>query len=147
MKIKYSRYVLLAVCMSGIASCAGDGTGLDDFGNPLGQSQVELAPTLTSIQANIFTPICTKCHIGASAPLGLALADGVARQNLVFVSSVEMPELMRVNPGKPDSSYIVWKIEGRSAIMGARMPFQLPPLPNEYIDAIRGWIEAGALEN
>ncbi len=147
MNIKRSRNLLLVACMTGIASCVGDGTGLDDFGNPLGQSQVALAPTLASIQANIFTPICTKCHIGASAPLGLALADGIARQNLVFVSSVEMPELMRVNPGKPDSSYIVWKIEGRSAIMGARMPFGLTPLSTEEIDAVRGWIAAGALEN
>ncbi|MFQ5703204.1 MAG: hypothetical protein ACE5HT_04205 [Gemmatimonadales bacterium] len=147
MKIGYSRYVLLVASVSGVASCAGDGTGLDEFGNPLGESRVELAPTLASIQANIFTPICTKCHIGASAPLGLVLSEGVARKNLVFVPSVEMSELMRVNPGKPDSSYIIWKIEGRSAIMGARMPFQLPPLSAEYIDAVRGWIEAGALEN
>jgi hypothetical protein len=147
MKIKYSRYLLLGACMTGVASCAGDGTGLDDLGNPLGQSQVALGPTLASIQANIFTPICTKCHIGASAPLGLALADGVARQNLVSVASVEVPELMRVNPGKPDSSYIVWKIEGRSAILGARMPLGMTPLSTEEIDAVRGWIVAGALEN
>ncbi len=130
-----------------IWSCAGDGTGLDEFGNPLGTSIVPMGPTLTSIQANIFNPICTPCHTGASAPQGLALDEGVARQNLVSVPSREMPNMVRIYPGYPDSSYLVWKIEGRSEIIGGRMPFQLPPLHPEQIDAIKGWIAGGALDN
>ena len=51
---------------------------------------------------------------------------------------------MRVNPGNPDQSYIVQKIEGNAAV-GGRMP--LGPgryLPQDRIDLIRRWIAAGA---
>jgi len=131
-------------------SCAGDGTGLDEFdefGNPLPDTTLVLGPTLSSIQAFVFTPICTLCHTGAAAPLGLALDAGVARQNLVGVTSGEIPALVRVNPGQPDASYIVWKIEGRSGIVGGRMPLDMQPLSAEQIAAIRGWISDGAENN
>ncbi len=130
-----------------LQSCVGDGTGLDEFGNPIQPNVLELGPTLSSIQAFVFTPICTRCHTGAAAPLGLALDSGVAQQNLVDVPSVEMPVLMRVNPANPDSSYIVWKIEGRSGIQGGRMPLDMQPLSADKIAAIRGWISDGALNN
>jgi len=130
-----------------LQGCAGDGTGLDEFGNPIQPDVLELGPTLSSIQAFVFTPICTRCHTGAAAPLGFALDSGVARQNLVGFPSVEVPALMRVNPGNPDSSYIVWKIEGRSGIQGGRMPLGLQPLSAEQIAAIRGWISDGAENN
>lgn len=143
----------LALALAALAAtwgCAGDGTGLDEFGSPLGGGQQwpnPFAPTLSAIQANIFTPICTQCHTGASAPQGLALDAGVARPDLVGVRSAELPALMRVSPGKPDSSYLVWKIEGRSGIVGAQMPLGLPPLSGNQIAAVRGWILAGALQN
>ena len=116
--------------------CAGDGTGLSAPGN--------LAPTLSSIQENIFTPICTGCHTGAAARLGMSLDVGVAHQNLVGVASVEFPTLLRVDPGKSDSSYLVWKIEGRPGLVGGRMPLGLQPLSPEQIAAVKEWIDGGA---
>ena len=126
--------------------CPGEGTGLDPFGKPLTDA-VPLGPTLAAIQANIFTAICTQCHTGSAAPEGMALDAGVARQNIVGVPSNQIPGLLRVNPGKPDSSYIVWKIEGRDGIGGLRMPRNLPPLSADQIAAIRQWIENGAEDN
>jgi mono/diheme cytochrome c family protein len=117
--------------------CAGDGTGLDQFGNPLSADKAELGPTLSSIQRNVFTPICTQCHTGAAGPLGLALDEGASRDDLVNVPSVEHTE----------SSYLVWKVEGRADITGGRMPLGLPPLSEDEIAAIRGWIEQGAEDN
>lgn len=138
----------LAVAIAAAAwSCAGDGTGLDEFGNPLGPGRPPLAPTLGSIQANVFTPICTRCHTGASAPMGLPLDAGLAWQNLVGVQSAQVPALLRVHPGKPDSSYLVWKVEGTSGIVGGHMPLGLPPLSGGQLAAIRGWIEGGAADN
>lgn len=147
MNTKLLRPMALLAALIGGLSCAGDGTGLDAFGNPLDGSGAPLGPTLAGIQANIFTPICTQCHTGAAAPLGLALDAGVAYANLVGVTSVEMPSMRRVEPGNPDNSYIVWKIEGRSGIVGAQMPRGLPPLSAEQIAAVRGWIQAGAAAN
>ena len=121
------------------SGCAGDGIGLDPLGNPLGPGgPVPLEATLTGIQANVFSAICIRCHTGAAAPLGLALDEGLSHGNLVGVASVELPGLQRVNPGNPDESYVVWKIEGRSSIVGGRMPLGLDPLSAEQIAAIRG---------
>jgi len=130
-----------------VVACAGDGTGLDQFGNPLSPDTPELGPTLDSIQQNVFTPICTQCHTGAAAPLGLALDEGASRDDLVNVQSVEHAELLLVSPGDPEASYLVWKVEGRADITGGRMPLSLPPLSEAEIAAIRGWIEQGAEDN
>ena len=103
-----------------------------------------LTPDLTSIQDNVFTPICTKCHIGASAPMGLQLDAAHSYALLVGVPSVEQPNVLRVSPGNPDASYIVLKLEGASGISGGRMPLGGPYLPQSTIDVIRQWITDGA---
>lgn len=136
--------LMLAAFLIGVLSCAGDGTGLDRFGNPLGTDIPDLGPNLSSIQANILTPICAQCHTGAAAPLGLRFDDGVSWAELVGVSSIEMPEIMRVQPGDPESSYLIWKIEGRAEIQGGQMPLALAALTADEIQAIRGWIANGA---
>jgi len=124
--------------------CAGDGTGLDQFGNPITGTLAALGPTLSGVQDHIFTPLCTQCHTGASAPLGLVLDEGVSHENLVGVESVQMPDLLRVDPGRPESSYIMWKVEGRAGVVGGRMPLGSVPLSNAQLTALRGWIAAGA---
>jgi mono/diheme cytochrome c family protein len=124
-------------------SCVGDGTGLAEY-DP---AELRMSATLSSIQENIFTPLCIQCHTGPSAPLGLALDSAAAYQNLVEVRSSQVPTLMRVNRYKPDSSFLVWKIEDRSGIIGGRMPLGLPKLSHEQIAIIRGWIEGGAQAN
>ena len=75
------------------------------------------------------------------------LSAGRAHDNLVNVRSNERPELFRVEPGAPDRSYLVHKIEGRSSIVEERMPLGGEPLSQNEIDAIRTWIENGASEN
>ena len=63
--------------------------------------------------------------------------------NLVSVSSIQDGSLMRVNPGDPDNSYLVQKLEGTAA-SGVQMPFGGTPLSQATIDNIRDWIAAGA---
>lgn len=133
--------------MLGTAACAGDGTGLDEFGNPIGGGSGPLQPTFTSIQTHIFTPICTQCHAGAAAPLGLSLEAGVSYGSLVSVPSVEQPGVLRVKPGAPESSYLVLKLEGVAGITGGRMPLGLPALSSAQVSAVRDWILSGAPRN
>jgi hypothetical protein len=102
-----------------------------------------LQPTFQSIQDNVFTPVCTGCHAGASAPLGLRLDEGSSYALLVNTSSVEVPSLRRVQPGNPDASYLIQKLEGTAAV-GSRMPLNAPPLPASTIAVIRQWITNGA---
>lgn len=136
--------LLAATVMSG---CAGNGNGLDSNGNPLtsgGGSSGPLTADFQSIQEHIFTPICTKCHIGAGAPEGLQLDAAHSYSLLVGVASAEQPNVLRVQAGDPDSSYIIRKLEGASGISGAQMPFGGPYLPQSTIDVIRQWITNGA---
>jgi methionine-rich copper-binding protein CopC len=105
-----------------------------------------LTPDLTSIQANVFTPICTKCHIGAGAPQGLQLDAAHSYSLLVGVPSAEVPNLLRVKAGDPDNSYIIRKLEGGPGIVGVQMPADGPPyLPQATINVIRSWITNGAM--
>ncbi len=127
-----------------LAGCAGSGEGLDQNGRPnTGGGPPPLTADYDSIQQNVFTPICTGCHAGAAAPLGLRLTAGVSYAQLVGVPSVEVASLLRVEPGDPDASYLVQKLEG-SAEVGDRMPQGGPPLPQATIDVIRQWIVDGA---
>ena len=126
-----------------VAGCsAGNGEGLDENGQP-----IPIVPPAASdfqeIQDTVFTPICTQCHIGASAPQGLRLDAANSYAMLVNVSSSEVPNLLRVNPGNPDQSYLVQKVQGNAAV-GGRMPLNQAALPQDRIDLIRQWISAGA---
>jgi hypothetical protein len=135
---------LFALCMTGaLAGCAGDGAGLDENGRPEGESGGSLQPTFQSIQANVFTPVCTGCHAGAAAPLGLRLEEGASYALLVNAPSVEVPAVRRVQPGNPNASYLIQKLEGTAA-RGGRMPLNQPALPAETIAVIRQWIADGA---
>jgi len=123
--------------------------GLDANGNPImpGGGGEPLTADFKSIQDNVFTPICTKCHIGAGAPEGLQLDAAHSYSLLVGVPSAEQPNVLRVKPGDPDNSYMVQKIEGAASISGVRMPFGGPYLPQSTIDVIRTWVSNGALNS
>jgi hypothetical protein len=130
-----------------LAACAGNGVGLDANGQPLGSGSgapPPLSADFQSIQDNVFTPVCVRCHSGAGAPEGLQLDAAHSYALLVGVPSTEDPSLPRVKAGVPDSSYLVLKLQGSPGIVGAQMPFGGPPLPQATIDVIRQWITNGA---
>ena len=133
--------LLLAACGGGGGDGGGGGGGPPPPPPPPPPS---IEPTLASIQANVFTPICTTCHAGAAAPNGLRLEEGMSHAMLVNVPSVEVPAILRVAPGNPDDSYLVQKIEGTAAV-GGRMPLGGEPLSADTIAAIRQWITDGAV--
>ena len=141
-----SRNTLIAMLGSALAGCtAGSGEGLDISGRPLSEGgNVPLAPTLESIQANVFDASCIVCHSGAGAPLGLRLDSASSFTSLVGVPSRQAGSLLLVDPGNPDGSYLVQKLEGTAA-EGAQMPLGGPPVPQSTIDFVRQWIADGAL--
>ena len=51
---------------------------------------------------------------------------------------------MRVNPGNPDQSYLVQKIQGNAARGRTHARSARPRLPQDRIDLIRSWVAAGA---
>jgi methionine-rich copper-binding protein CopC len=143
---RYGSWAALML-LAGAAGCAGNGQGLDQNGQPIsmgGGSGGTVTADFQSIQTNVFTPICSKCHIGGGAPEGLQLDAAHSYNLLVGVPSAEQPALLRVKPGDPDNSYMVHKIEGLSGITGGQMPLGETPLPQATIAAIRQWITNGA---
>jgi hypothetical protein len=134
---------VLAACGGGGGGDGGGGGGGGGPPPPPAPPPPGIEPTLESIQENVFTPICTACHAGAGAPQGLRLEEGMSHAMLVNVPSVEVPSLDRVEPGDPDDSYLVQKVEGTAAV-GGRMPLGGAPLPADTIAAIRQWITDGA---
>jgi hypothetical protein len=128
-----------------IAGCAGNGEGLDANGRPIadGTVSIALSADFQSIQDNVFTPICSVCHVGGGAPMGLRLDAADSFNLLVGVPSTEVPAILRVKPGDPDNSYIIQKLEGHASV-GARMPFGGPYLTADTVAFIRQWISNGA---
>ncbi len=114
---------------------AGVGGGSRDL--PAPDFDAEILPLL---QQNCATG---GCHAGPRAWLGLDLTAGAAYAHLVGQPSKEVPSLLRVQPFKPDSSYLVQKLLGTQA-RGGRMPLKGEPLRDDQIALIIRWIEAGA---
>jgi Bacterial Ig-like domain len=140
-----ARALRLLRCATGLVACAlaascGSGSGYGTGGGGA------VTATFSSIQANVFTPICATCHSGASAPHGLRLDGNNSYALLVGVPSDEQPSILRVKPNDPDNSYLVQKIQGTAAT-GERMPAGMPALPEATIDAIRQWITSGAMND
>jgi len=126
----------------------GIGTVACEHADPVGTDN-GLRPTLSSIQTNILSTNCalSGCHAGPNPQQGMNLSAGETHDNVVNVPSNERPELDRVEPGNPDRSYLIHKIEGRSSIVGQRMPLGREPLSQEEINVLREWIANGAPEN
>jgi hypothetical protein len=71
--------------------------------------------------------------------------ESASRASLVSVASVQVPSLQRVMPGNAGTSYVIRKLEGGPGILGQRMPFGGPYLDQNTINAIREWINNGAM--
>lgn len=148
------RLFLFTVCTAAGLVCASCDEKLSSITGPT----PELAPTLTSIQQNIFTTTdsagraaCTNCHTTAGGrvpPVGMDLGSPNVHGQIVNVPAVGKPGAIRIIPGDPENSYLIHKIEGRSTINGLRMPRSGPPyLTDGQIRVIKRWIELGALNN
>src|SRR5262245_28821585 len=94
---------LLGACALAASCGSGSGYGMGGGG--------PLTANFSSIQANVFTPICATCHAGASAPHGLRLDGSNSYALLVGVPSDEEPSILRVKANDPNNSYLVQKIQ------------------------------------
>ncbi len=105
---------------------------------------------MTAFEAvqGIFARSCAfaGCHSGPAPREGLDLSAGALHAQTVRVPSVQVPSLLRVDPSRPDSSYLMLKLEGLAGAVGGigtQMPLggQLTPA---QIDSVRAWILSGA---
>ena len=82
---------------------------------------------------------CTSCHKFAKSYSGLLSAKS---------SDILTKGIYTVSPGNPDSSVIIWRINGvlPSGELLKSMPVNGKPLDRESRDMVRAWIEMGAPE-
>ena len=85
---------------------------------------------------------CAQCHGEGRPAAGLSLERVHFPQSMVGVASAQVDTLSLVEPGEPDRSYLVWKLEDRDGAVGSRMPIGPKPLPEAQIELVKGWIAA-----
>lgn len=151
----FTKLLISVAALALSSGCGpGSGLGLDENGIPIGGdpgggggASGNPNATLAWLQLNVFGGVCTQCHTGAGAPLGVDWSSESASCANVGRTSAEMPTLLVIESGNPAASYVIWKVEGAGpngeAIVGARMPLSNPPLTAETIQNIRDWIADG----
>ncbi|MBI3181591.1 MAG: hypothetical protein HYZ28_05570 [Myxococcales bacterium] len=106
--------------------------------------------TFSSISEGILQRTCavSGCHVGDPPPRApMSLESGRAYGALVGVASMQAPRLMRIAPGDPEKSYLLYKLRGSASSVGGiatRMPLGRQALPEQEISAIQEWIAKGA---
>ncbi len=135
----WTNIVVLAVAAFALAHCSGP------------------PPPYAEVQA-IFSRSCTvgmSCHGTAGVHGDLDLSPGLSFAALVRQPSVLLPRVQRVNPGDPDGSWLIVKIEGTMSryrecqqmpdACGTRMPMVGgAALSPEDLSTLRRWIAGGA---
>jgi hypothetical protein len=146
--IRLKLFPLVALALLG--ACGGTPTdGGNGNGNGNGDTRtIKDNPSFAvDIQEIFVRNGCTtgQCHGFNSAEGGLSLASASASfSDLVNVSSVGNPNVVRVVPNDPVNSYLVQKLEGTA---GTRMPQGLGALDNIDMTNIKNWINKDALNN
>ena len=139
-----------AIVVIGLSVAA---VGCDEKLSDVAGPTPNLTPSFASIQRDVFEaadssgrPACSSCHNpngGAFRSVGLDLSTSGSYDSLVGVAS-RQKGLPRVTPGDPENSYLIHKLEGRTDIIGNRMPTRGPYLSEGQIAILRRWIQLGA---
>jgi hypothetical protein len=149
--------VLVLVQLLAGADASSSGGGVEPTGSLSAASSARPVSFRRDV-APVLAVSCTtvSCHGGGSRPPVLPTSGDFRemRGALVGVASEDRPGFAYVQPGDPDASYVVQKLEGQlidgqctEHDCGARMPLDNPPLAPEDLAAVRSWIAQGALDN
>ena len=122
--------VVAAGCV--LSGCAGTGGGGGGGGKPSckppkGGATISFARNIQPI-FNRSCAVAASCHAGPGSA-NLDLTAGLAYRQIVNVQSTQQRGLKRVDPGNPDKSYLVRKIQGGPNISGTSMPQGCPSTP------------------
>lgn len=120
--------------------------------SPVEPPDIDSQPTFFVLQNVILNQQCASsgCHNSTSRSGGLDLSQNVAFENLINGSPTNSfarnDGLLRIKPGKPDSSFLFLKVDDKlKGGYGERMPLgSSKPMPSNYREFVRQWIAAGA---
>lgn len=95
----------------------------------------------------IWTANCTgvACHDATQSAEGLNLTASASRTEIINVTSSQCGAYKRVEPGSPERSYLVMKLQGSGpCLIGTKMPKATQGLPANQLQLVRDWIFNGA---
>lgn len=104
-----------------------------------------LLPTWANVKLQVVNSMKCSCHGGTpnDAANGNFIIDDMLYDTLVNAPSDDFPDKNLVTPMDPDNSYLYMKLVGAPGILGGAMPLGVQ-LPEEDLDLVKRWIEAGA---
>lgn len=132
-----------------LAACGGSG---ESPTGPDGGEDTRVVLTDPSFSTDIQEIIqrrgcsASQCHGSGTGEMTLTSSAATNYSAWVDVEAVSEPSFLRVEPGDPENSYVIIKLEGRQSV-GARMPLGAPPLDDIDLTNIRNWISQGAQNN
>jgi hypothetical protein len=133
----------LAALALQLSSCGNGGGGILDPVPPPHVYSTDIEPLLESGCAK------SGCHDAVSASADLVLEEGRSYDQLVGVESSQLPEMNRVEPFRPDSSYLLHKLWGTHLEVGGtgeQMPSDADPDPG-LGNRVELWIADGAKDD
>ncbi|MBD3366870.1 MAG: hypothetical protein GF405_01695 [Candidatus Eisenbacteria bacterium] len=145
MMITLTAVVLLA---AGALIVHAEGTGgdapaaVDAAPAEISQAAADSAAAAREMEvAKLMVQRCAQCHGEGRPAAGLSLERVDFPGSMVGVPSTQIDTLLLVEPGRPERSYLVWKLRGFDDITGSRMPMGPKPLPEGQIQLVDDWIE------
>ena len=142
MLLRLMRRSLLLVAALLWTGCGGDDSTL----GPDEDGEGTLTEATLAQVSGVFSVNCalSGCHSGGEPTADLSL-EGDFAARIIGVASGQRPDLKLVDPGNPDSSYLLIKVRGDDEIVSQQMP-PGKVLPAEQVEIIRAWIASGAKE-
>ncbi len=116
--------------------------GCDDTINQTEVDNDLIPDSNVSYVDHIFPVFNAKCSTAAGCHSAGDRAGGISLQSWSDV----VADFLVVTPGEPNSSKLVWSIEGRAGVE-PMPPLGFPRLTNNQIDGIKTWIAEGAKNN
>ena len=132
-----------------VAGDDDDATGDDDDATGDDDDSATGPMSFSDVYSTILSNRCS-CHNGAAHSTGFFMDGSAATAygNLVDIPAFELATMSRIDPGNPDTSYLVNKIQGTAGTVGGANDSQMPlsggPLSQGDIDTIRQWVTDGA---
>lgn len=154
--MKLQSILSCALAAFSFSACGTDDGKANGGGGDAGPTCTTVSPTFTALAAEIFdTPTCNQaaaCH--GTTPQGNLLLTGAKADiynALVTPGDTDQTESRgtfpkRVVASNSNDSFLWIKLTD-STVPRGRMPLALPALNQCQLDAVKAWIEAGALNN
>jgi hypothetical protein len=120
----------------------------DDVIDPPDADTIDDVPDVTDVPDTlialssvdeVFATYCIGCHVGGNGFGNLKLDADLYEENLVGVPSKKKPGILRVIPGDPENSFILWRLEATHDQTVMPLPPN-KPVPEVHIAIVTDWI-------